>query len=76
MSCPSLRTAAPPPCLPLGIKDSLKKDARLLDGGGFLMRGFWLKGNCWRVIAEGKIAEGRIAKGKRIAEGEFIKGNC
>jgi hypothetical protein len=26
MSCPSLRTVALPPCLPLDIKDSLKKD--------------------------------------------------
>jgi hypothetical protein len=26
MSCPSLRTVVPPPCLPLDIKDSLKKD--------------------------------------------------
>jgi hypothetical protein len=52
MSCPSLRTAAPP-CLPLGIKDSLKEDARLFDGGafGFLDVGiFWkgglLEGDC------------------------------
>jgi hypothetical protein len=28
-----LRTVAPPPCLPLDIKDSLKKDMRLFDGG-------------------------------------------
>jgi hypothetical protein len=26
MSCPSLRTVAPPPCLPLAIKDLLKED--------------------------------------------------
>jgi hypothetical protein len=36
-SHPSLRTAAPP-FLPLGIKDSLKEDARLLD---FWLLGFW-----------------------------------
>jgi hypothetical protein len=41
MSCPSLRTAAPPPCLPLGIKDSLKEDRKLLDGGSFLMKEFF-----------------------------------
>jgi hypothetical protein len=29
MSCPSLRTTAPS-CLPLGIKDSLKEEKRLL----------------------------------------------
>jgi hypothetical protein len=28
MSCPFLRTVAPPPCLPLDIKDSLKEDVR------------------------------------------------
>jgi hypothetical protein len=38
MSCPSLRTVAPPPCLPLDIKDSLKEDTRFFDGG--LMEGF------------------------------------
>jgi hypothetical protein len=32
MSHPSLRTVAPPPCLPLDIKDSLKEDVRLLMG--------------------------------------------
>jgi hypothetical protein len=52
MSHPFPRTAAPP-CLPLGIKDSLKEDARLFDGGafGFLDVGiFWkgglLEGDC------------------------------
>jgi hypothetical protein len=45
MSCPSLRTAAPPPCLPLGIKVLLKEDGRLLDEGGFWVKGgFWMKG--------------------------------
>jgi hypothetical protein len=33
MSRPSLRTVAPLPCLPLDIKDSLKEDMRLFDGG-------------------------------------------
>jgi hypothetical protein len=27
--CPSPRTVAPPPCLPLDIKDSLKEDRRV-----------------------------------------------
>jgi hypothetical protein len=43
MSCPSLTTVAPPPCLPLDIKDSLKEDVSFFDGGlmeGFLMRVF------------------------------------
>jgi hypothetical protein len=55
----------------LNIKDSLKEDRRLFDGGGGC-----LKGNCWREIAEGgKItAEGRIVEGKRIAEGELLRG--
>jgi hypothetical protein len=53
MSCLSLKTAAPHPCLPLGIKDSLKEDmrvfgcgmllaeGRLLDGGRLFDGGFW-----------------------------------
>jgi hypothetical protein len=40
MSRPSLRTIAPPPCLPLGIKDSLKEDERLLDEGKLFDGGF------------------------------------
>jgi hypothetical protein len=39
MSCPSSRTIAPPPCLPLDLKDSLKEDMRVFDGG--LMEGFF-----------------------------------
>jgi hypothetical protein len=35
MPCPSPRTVAPPPCLPLYIKDLLKEDARFFDGGFF-----------------------------------------
>jgi hypothetical protein len=38
MSCPSLRAVAPPPYLLLGIKDSLKEDARIWFG----LLGFWL----------------------------------
>jgi hypothetical protein len=33
MSRPSLGTIAPPPCLPLGLKDLLKEDERLFDKG-------------------------------------------
>jgi hypothetical protein len=33
------------------------------DEGG-LLKGFWLRGKCWREIAEG---------GKRIAEGKLLK---
>jgi hypothetical protein len=32
MSCLSPRTVAPPPCLPLDIKDSLKEDTGFFDG--------------------------------------------
>jgi hypothetical protein len=55
MSLPSPRTAAPPPCLPLGINNSLKEDARLW----LLLLGFWMKGGflVWEAL-----------KGKRIAE--------
>jgi hypothetical protein len=70
MSRPSLRTATPH-CLPLDIKDSLKRDARLFALGllalgafalrllllafGFLRgKAFWMKGTCWREIAEGR----------------------
>jgi hypothetical protein len=60
LSHPSPRTAAPPPCLPLGIKDLQKEDTRLLDDGRlfdegrlldkgrFFDGGFWLKRKCWR----------------------------
>jgi hypothetical protein len=33
MSCPSPRAVAPPPRLPLGMKDLLMEDERLLDEG-------------------------------------------
>jgi hypothetical protein len=50
MSHPSQRIVAPPPCLPLDIKDLLKEDVRFLDEGDFLMGGFWLKGTCKRGV--------------------------
>jgi hypothetical protein len=37
MSHPSQRTVAPPPCLPLDTKDSLKEEARVFLDGSFLM---------------------------------------
>jgi hypothetical protein len=36
MSQPSPRTVAPPPCLPLDIKDLLKEDVRFLMGDGLI----------------------------------------
>jgi hypothetical protein len=42
MSHTSLSTAAPPPCLPLNIKDSLKEDMRFLIDGEF----DWLPAGC------------------------------
>jgi hypothetical protein len=51
---PFQRTVAPPPCLPLGIKDWLKEDMRLFDDERLLdVEVFLMKGNCWREIAEG-----------------------
>jgi hypothetical protein len=41
VSRPSPRTVAPPPCLPLDKKDSLKEDMGFFDGG--LMEGFLLE---------------------------------
>jgi hypothetical protein len=51
MSCPSLRTAAPP-CLPQDVKDSMKEDVRFFGFGAF---GFWMKGGflMWEAL-EGK----------------------
>jgi hypothetical protein len=60
---------APPFCLPLDIKDSLKEDSRLLDEGRLFDGGvFWLK-----RIAGGRLLEGEneLLKGK-----ELMKGNC
>jgi hypothetical protein len=79
MSCPSLRTAVPP-CLPLDIKDSLKKNLRFfalrafalwLFALGFLPEAFVFGFLMW-VALEGK----RIIEGKRIAEGKVLEGNC
>jgi hypothetical protein len=73
MSRPSPRTTAPP-CLPLGIKDSLKEDARLLFWGLFafalrlLLFGF-LMGKALGLL---DIWCGRFLEGKRIAEGELL----
>jgi hypothetical protein len=81
-SCPSPRTAAPP-CLPLGIKDSVKEDMRLFFCFGsfcfeafafcFWLLGFWLfgVGALWKgkEFLKGK----GLLKGKswrKIAEGE------
>jgi hypothetical protein len=50
---PLPKNCAPPPCLSLGIKDLLKEDKGFLMKGGFWMGDIWLKGNCWREIAEG-----------------------
>jgi hypothetical protein len=52
MSCPSLRTVVPPPCLPLGIKD-LKEYVRFFDGG-------LLAFGCGRLL------EGKLLKGKGL----------
>jgi hypothetical protein len=56
----SLRTAAPPG-LSMGIKDSQKKDARLL------VFGFWMKGGflIWEAL-----------EGKRIAVGKVLEEDC
>jgi hypothetical protein len=44
MSCPSQRTVAQPPCLPLDIKDSLKEDEGVFLAEGKFMEGGLLKG--------------------------------
>jgi hypothetical protein len=54
----------------IGYKRLIEEDLRLLDGGVFLLGGFWLKGNCWR-IAEGIFAEEKIAKGKELLKGNY-----
>jgi hypothetical protein len=88
MSQCSLRTAAPPR-LPLGIKDLLKEDSRLLlcsfCFGAFafglrLLLHDYLMGKDFGVLA---ISCGRLLEGKRIAEvkrllkgKELLKGNC
>jgi hypothetical protein len=47
ISYPSLRIVAPPPCLPLFIKDSLKDKRFLMEG--FLMG--ILIGYCWLYVS-------------------------
>jgi hypothetical protein len=54
MSCTSPRNIAPPPCLPLGTKDLLKEDMRLLDEERFLIKERLQKG----CLTEEKVLEG------------------
>jgi hypothetical protein len=63
MSCPSLRTAAPP-CSPLGIKDLLEEDMRLFP--------FWVKGGFW-LLNEGRLFDVGGFGREKNAEG---KKNC
>jgi hypothetical protein len=82
MSQPSLRTTSPP-CLPLSIKDSLKKDAGLLLFGflmgkafGFRFSGFGFLG-LWLFDVGGFWKGKELLKGekellKRIAKGELL----
>jgi hypothetical protein len=74
MLCPFQRTVAPPPCLPLGIKDWLKEDMRLFDDERLLDVGvFLMKGNCWREIVEG--GNELLAEGELLKRG-LLKENC
>jgi hypothetical protein len=66
MSHSSPRTPAPR-CLPFGIKDSLKEDARVFAFGFLMERAF----GCGRFL-EGKIAGGRLLKW----ENAWLKGDC
>jgi hypothetical protein len=85
VSCPSPRNIAPPPCLPPGIEDSLKEDARLfgcgrlfddgrlLDEGWLLEEGGLLKG----FLAEGKLLKGGLLKGENeLLKGKELLENC
>jgi hypothetical protein len=58
MSRPSPRDVAPPPCLPLDIKDLLQKDPRFFDGG--LLVG-WLWAACEAAAATDTAAVGCCA---------------
>jgi hypothetical protein len=58
MSCPSLRTVAPPPCLPLDIKDSLKEDTRFFDGGFF--DGGWIGWQLMRGLLQNDTAAAEL----------------
>jgi hypothetical protein len=69
------------PCLPLGMKDSLRRTFAAcfeafhfgtfaLEAFGFSAFGFLM----WEALEGKKIAEGkRITKGKKIAKGELLK---
>jgi hypothetical protein len=56
MSHPSPRTVAPPPCLPLDTKDSLKEDAGFFDGGVF--DGGWID---WWATCKNDAAGGLLS---------------
>jgi hypothetical protein len=60
MSRPSPRTTAQP-CLPLGIKESLKEGVKILAFGPFDF-GFWTKGGflMWEALEGKRIAEGKV----------------
>jgi hypothetical protein len=88
VSRPSLRNAASP-CLPLGIKDSLKEDVRLLlltfDFWAFGFWAFWVLAfgflmkegflDVGGFLGERKLLEGRIAGGRLLKrENELLKG--
>jgi hypothetical protein len=73
MSHPSLRTAAPQPCLPLGIKDPLKEEEGLLLLALALGCGVF---RFWLLAFAFAFGCGKHLEGKRIAGGELLKGNC
>jgi hypothetical protein len=88
VSRPSLRNAASP-CLPLGIKDSLKEDVRLLlltfDFWAFGFWAFWVLAfgflmkegflDVGGFLGERKLLEGRIAGGRLLKrENGLLKG--
>jgi hypothetical protein len=43
MPCPSPRTVAPPPCLQLYMKDSLKEDVKFFEGFFFFIVGLLVR---------------------------------
>jgi hypothetical protein len=77
LQCHALPRTTAPPCLPLGIKDSLKEDVRLSTLGlllwglllwGFLLWELWV----WRLLAfwmKRGFLIWEALEGKRIAEG-------
>jgi hypothetical protein len=56
MSYPFLRTTASPPCLPPGIKDSLKEDTRLLMEKDFWM---WKAFGCKEAFGDEMLLDGQ-----------------